>query len=292
MNQIATRQHGVVSRRQLVELGISEDSIDRQLVTGRLALIHRGVYAVGHTARALHTREMAALLACGIDRSTLSHTSAARVWRMLPPDTRDKGVDISVWNGQPRYKGIRIHRPLDLGDSDCRWHGPIRITSPIRTLLDIARSRQASCLDSAVNEALILGVVKDHELERLVLDSPSRRGICLLERQLVDKGYTRSAAEEKMRKLIKAHGLPPAIANTHVAGYEVDFLWPGFDVIVEVDGFKFHRTRLKSDRDTLKTGSLQDAGYTVIRVNWTLISESPDKVAGWIRSAIAAKSTA
>jgi len=285
LRELATEQFGVVSGKQLKSLGFGTGSIKHQVHTGRLTIVHSGVYAVGHTAIEFKGRCMAALLACDIGRSTVSHFSAAHLWGFGPTRTAPRRIDIAVWRGQPRHRQISVHRPPDLDESQCRWQGPLRVTSPARTLLDIAAS-EPKLLSETANEAFAKGLVSVNELEELLESFGSRRGICVLKSQIVEPGFTRSAAERLMADLIRHHSLPTAELNARVLDYEVDFLWRKEKLIVEVDGFRFHRTRLKSDRDAEKAGTLQSAGYTVIRVTWKLIRESPDTVASWIRNAM------
>jgi hypothetical protein len=80
--QLAGAQWGVVSRGQLRALGFGRGAIERRLSVGRLHVVHRGVYAVGHRALRVEGRWLAAVLACG-DGAVLSHRSAAAHWGLL-----------------------------------------------------------------------------------------------------------------------------------------------------------------------------------------------------------------
>ena len=76
---IAARQHGVIARIQLMRLGLGRKAIDHRVKLGRLLLVHRGVYAVGHSRLTIHGRWMAAVLAGG-ERPSLSFRSGAMLW--------------------------------------------------------------------------------------------------------------------------------------------------------------------------------------------------------------------
>src|SRR5829696_5458193 len=105
--EIAARQSGVVSRKQLIAAGLTHRQIDRRIESGRLHVIHRGVYAVGHRVLGAPGRWWAAVLACG-EGAVVSHWSAVHAWQVRLSDA--SVVDISVARGgRKRRKGIRLH---------------------------------------------------------------------------------------------------------------------------------------------------------------------------------------
>src|SRR3954451_4322934 len=91
--RVAARQHGVVTAKQLAAAGLGRAAISERTGVGRLHRLHRGVYAVGHSAPSHHQRWMAAGLACG-DGAVLSHGSAAALWELLKP--LDGPIHVSV----------------------------------------------------------------------------------------------------------------------------------------------------------------------------------------------------
>ena len=157
--ELASRQRGVVSHKQLVAAGVKRKAINRRVRSGRLHTVHRGVYLVGHTVPANGAREVAAILACGTG-AVVSHRSAANLWGPLPHPANPRLVDITVGGRHPgRRLGIRIHRVATLDRRDVRSLGRIPVTTPARTLLDLAavvssgdlergRSRRAACANS------------------------------------------------------------------------------------------------------------------------------------------------
>jgi hypothetical protein len=90
---LAGRQYGVVARRQLRELGLSDGAIAHRLAAGRLHRVHHGVYAVGHTMLVRRGRLMAAVLACG-DGAVLSHAAAGALWELRASEATI--VDVTV----------------------------------------------------------------------------------------------------------------------------------------------------------------------------------------------------
>ena len=83
LSELAARQHGVVSVRQLAQLGLGKDAVGRRARDGRLHLVRRGVYAVGHTRLTREGRWMVAVLGSG-PGAVLSHRSAAALWGIRP----------------------------------------------------------------------------------------------------------------------------------------------------------------------------------------------------------------
>ncbi|MBV9166660.1 MAG: type IV toxin-antitoxin system AbiEi family antitoxin domain-containing protein [Solirubrobacterales bacterium] len=169
---LADRQHGNVTREQLLRLGCSEDQIDRQLKDGRLHRVHRGVYAVGRPARTALERASAAVLACGAG-AALSHSSALALWELQ--DRWPRRFEVTV-PGHRRPSEIRTHCYVDLERRDLRRHKGIRVTSPARALLDCAPRLSDKRLPRAVNEARRRGLIGHAELADVIVRSPRHRG--------------------------------------------------------------------------------------------------------------------
>ena len=113
LGEIAARQHGVVSLKQLEELGLSRYAVAKRAKKGRLHRVHQGVYAVGHRALSWHGRWMAAVLACG-ESAVLSHGSAASLWGLLKPIEGPTHVSTPSTSGRSRRRGIHLHRAPSL----------------------------------------------------------------------------------------------------------------------------------------------------------------------------------
>jgi predicted transcriptional regulator of viral defense system len=136
VSTLAASQHGVVARGQLRALGLTESGITRRVDAGRLHRVHRGVYADGHPALGARGRWMAAVLACGPE-AALSHASAAALWGLRPSAATEIAVTVPA-NVTRTVAGVRVHRARSLGAADVAAHHDIRVTSPARTILDLA----------------------------------------------------------------------------------------------------------------------------------------------------------
>jgi very-short-patch-repair endonuclease len=270
-------------------MGLSGDAIDRRIRDGRLHPIYRGVYLVGHPAPTRHALHFAAVLACG-PRSALSHTSAAMLWDLLPYPAQIRLQHVTVVGRNPGIKsGIRIHRVATCDPNELRVHRRIAVTSPARTLLDIAPGIGIQELEAAAAEAIAMRLVRVVDLEATLDRNRRRRGAArfreLLERHR-DPALTRSEAERRMLTLIRSAGLPRPEVNARVGGFEVDFLWRAERLIVEVDGFQFHSSRPAFERDRARDAELGSRGFRVIRVTWRQIVDQPQVLTGRLQRAL------
>jgi len=132
--RLAAARDGVVSVHQLRTCGLDDHAIARRVRDGGLHRLYRGVYAVGHPGLTLRGRFRAAVLACG-DNAVLSHFAAAVVWGFWAWD--DGLIDVTIASGTRDIEGVRVHRSRTL-ERDVRVRHGIRVTSPARTLLDLA----------------------------------------------------------------------------------------------------------------------------------------------------------
>jgi AbiEi antitoxin C-terminal domain/Transcriptional regulator, AbiEi antitoxin len=169
---LAERQHGVVSRRQLLDLGLSAKSIKHRIAVGCLHPIWRGVYAIGRPQLTLRGRWMAAILSCGRD-AVLSHGSAAAHWEILP--ARGKEVEVTVpAERRIARPGIVICRRTTLSAADVTRHHSIPVTTPVCTLVDLATRLERGGLEAAINQADKRDLT-DPDTLRSALDELARR---------------------------------------------------------------------------------------------------------------------
>jgi very-short-patch-repair endonuclease len=283
----ATAQRGVLTRQQLGEAGLERSAIGRRATDGTLHRIHRGVYLVGHQARAPLARETAALLAAG-EGAVISHVSAAALWSMVSLGADEQDVHVTVSGRKLRSRaGLRVHQTSGLLTADIRHRSGVLLTAPARTLLDLAASRSKHT-EQAFIEAHGLGLLRVGELQRAVRRWEGRPGVPAL-RALMEghvSGYTRSKAELAMRKLLHGARLPEPAVNAPLHGYLIDFLWPAERLVLEIDGFAFHGHRRAFENDRRRDATLVASGYRVIRVTWRQLTEEPLAVVATLASAL------
>jgi predicted transcriptional regulator of viral defense system len=171
---LAAKQHGVVSRRQLLELGLGAQSIQHRLERGRLHRIDRGVYAVGRPALGREGRWMAAVLACG-PGAVLSHGSAAALWRIGPSPPV---VEVTIPVASPRRRnGVRVHRRPNLLAAHATVRNAIPVTKPVRTAIDLAVRLGPAQLERLINEADRIGLFSPEDLLAKLDDYPGAPGV-------------------------------------------------------------------------------------------------------------------
>jgi very-short-patch-repair endonuclease len=269
---LARRQHGVVTLRQLFDLGMSESAVGRWAERGRLHRVHRAVYAVGHLSLTRNGRFMAAVLACG-EGAALSHISAAVLWGML----EDRGQPIHVTAPtKRRVPGVVVHRAA-LDGERVRREG-IVVTTPGRTLVDLADVVGRRMLERAFDETEYLGLDRTAARPRR-----GRRGSGLLASVLAvhepGSTRTRSELEELFLQLVDDHGLPRPEVNVQIEGFECDFVWREQRLIVETDGAAAHGTRRARERDPRRDARLMAAGWRVWRVSYEQVVRAPEAIA-------------
>jgi very-short-patch-repair endonuclease len=280
----ALRQHGVVTRAQLTALGFGKGAIDHRVATGRLHPVHRGVYAYGLPRLNWHGRALAAVLACG-PGAVLSHRSAAALWDLV--SGVGARVDVTTPGRRRGRNGVRLHRAGTLDADDRVVREGVPATSVARTLLDLGDVMPAARLAHVVERADRLRILDMRAVERVCARSPGRRGLRPLTVMLAegrDPPDTRSSLERRFIDFCRRQGLPTAAVNVTVAGHVVDALWPGARLIVELDGFAYHRTRRMFEADRVRDGELQLAGYRVLRITSRRLEEQPAAVADTVRA--------
>lgn len=266
----AARQHGVVTRRQLEEAGFTHTAVGRRLESGRLRPLHRGVYlALPYPLP--HTSEMAAVLACG-PHAALSHISGGALLELN--EAVAGPVDVTAAGHRGRCAGIRVHQHCLTNDERTVRDG-IPVTSPARTLLDLALLLPPRQLELAVARAERAGLITRAALRRLASERPARRGARALEVALGGPdgpALTRSAAEETFLALVRKARLPQPECNVSVGPYVVDFLFRRAGIAIEVDGFRHHGSRQRFEADRRRDSELAAGGLTVIRLTWRQIA--------------------
>jgi very-short-patch-repair endonuclease len=282
---LAARQHGVVSRAQLLELGLGYRAIDERIGHGRLHPVHRGVFAVGHRVRTRDGTWLAAVLAAGPD-AVLAFRSAGALWGV-----RNSGRLEVICARKLRRPGIEVHR-IALADDEVTIEHGIPVTTPARTLFDLAAVVTPAQLEAAFNEAQYRRLTSPVSLDALLARYPGRRGTQALRRVLDNhrkngETRTRSELERELIQLVDAYKLPRPIINRTTGHGELDARWPEQRVIVECDGFAAHGTRKAFEDDRARDRALVVDGWRVIRLTWRQLTEDPDTIAEQLATLLA-----
>ena len=276
----ADRQHGVVARGQLVAAGLTARMIDRAVEAGRLRVVFRGVYAVGHVALRREGWWMAALLACG-SGATLSHRSAATLWRLRIDPVLPIDITTSTSRGR-KHARITTHRTR-VDTLDALVIDDLRVTTPSRTIVDLAAILSGRALREAVERAQDLRRFDPADIQATLNRSPRRAGarrladlIALLQ---PDKDNARSHLERLFLALTRKAGLPRPEPNHLIGGRRRDFAWPDQRLVVETDGYRYHSTRQARRRDNRRDRQLTALGWRPARFAYAEIAFEPAEVA-------------
>jgi hypothetical protein len=276
---VATRQYGLVARRQLLELGLSAGAIEHRLARGRLHAVRRGVYAVGHPVLSSEARWLAAVLASGPD-AVLSHRPAAALWGIRP--TGSPLIEVTAPPTRHGLPGIVLYRRRLPPDEFTTLHG-IPVTTLARTLLDLAAVLDRAGLRRAFHEAEVLRLFDLRQLERLARRHLRARGRRLVDLVLHDlqagADVSRRELERRFHAFLATTSLPKPVRNAYVeAGgrsFEADCLWRDRRLLVELDGHATHATRTQFEADRLRDRRLAIEGWRTVRVTWRQLEGDP-----------------
>ena len=285
--RLAEDQHGVVARRQLIELGLTDARIKGRIAQGHLHVVHRGVYAVGHRLLSRRGRWMAAVLFGG-PGAVLSHQSAAELWGIAP--RRRRAIDVTRRRGWRTSPGILVHRNVISAD-EIETIAGIPCTCVPRTSLDLAGSASREELERAINQAEVRRLTHSLSMYDLLKRYPRRRGAPMLRALLDDRaearGITRSRLEERFATVLARSDLPRPQLNAGLAMrgrfFEVDCLWREQRVVVELDGIQAHGTDLAFEKDRERDRLLIAEGWRVARVTWRQLRDDTPSVLADLR---------
>jgi very-short-patch-repair endonuclease len=284
--RIARAQHGVITTAQLESAGFGRSAIARRVRGEWLVRIHEGVYRIGVLAGPF-AGEMAALLACG-PLSVIGHRSAVIVmglrWRYCGP------VEVVLPHEvQLGRAGVRCRRVTALAADEVAVRHGLRVTTPARTLVDLAATASRGDLERLAEEILFQRLASTAEIIDAIGRGAGRPGVRKLRAiaDLLDEAsFTRSEAERRLKTLLRGAGLPMPRMNVKRAGWEVDAVWDRQRLVVEVDGYRSHGTRPQFERDRTKDAQMMLAGYRVLRFTWRQITREPTVVIATIAAAL------
>ena len=284
-------QGGIARRKDVRAAGLSRRGLTRLLADGDLRPLPRDVVTV---RVAPSTDEAVRAAVIGL-RATASHASAALACG-IELVQRGRPVELTVARDRSRasWPGAVVHR-ADLPSDDVEERDGLRLTTPLRTVLDLARSLSLEEAVAAADSALRQGLVTVDDLQAAAQALPAARGRARVSRvvSLIDP-CSGSVLESVCRVLFVLAGLPTALTQYRVRGADgrllgrVDFAWPEHRLVVETDGFAFHADRRSSRDDRRRTNALVLAGWRVLRFSWEDVVHEPDHVVQVVRKALQA----
>jgi predicted transcriptional regulator of viral defense system len=278
----------VIHRNEILATGTTGREITEFVALGVLTRLWRGFYTTGETLGLPDPR--------GVTRSmrvALSHESAAAWYGVDLVKPVDRLHVVAPRNRGRRCNdapGVRIHR-ADLDEADSRSIRGVRVTSPNRTIADIAR---VAPLHEAV--AIADGFLRKRlTTTSSLLDYVSAPGrpSALRVGQIADP-LAASVFESMTRVRLVESGIAPPVSQFTVFAQDgewigrVDFAWPDFRLVLECDGFEFHASRDAFNRDRRRWNALSRAGWRLAVVTWHDVVSDPAYVVELIAAHLAA----
>lgn len=288
---LATSQKGLVDRDQLLGIGFGGDAIDARIRAKRLHRMHRGVYAVGHRHINREGRLLAAVLSAG-EGAVLSHRSAAVLWGLRT--TTETEIDVIAPVHRRGDHVVRIHQNVLRPDEITTRQG-IPVTTPVRTIVDLAGCVEQRELERAIRQAVYDHLTTTTVLAEAVEQYAGRRGVKRLRAALVNlgeaPGFTRSKLEDRFIRFLRKHSLPMPELNFEIdirgQTIEADCVWEAQRVIVEVDGRDAHDSTPAFESDRARDSALAAAGWQVVRATGRRMRFDGDALASELRQLLA-----
>jgi very-short-patch-repair endonuclease len=274
-------QWGHVDHASLLAIGLTRSTVAGRCRTGRLIREHVGVYSVGHRQLSPLALADAAVLACG-ERAALSHDSAAALYELRRWPARPEIVS-ALHHKRP---GIRAHRSGTLTQADVTVRHGIRVTTPARTIADIASRLTDAQLTRAIHEARRNGDLPATELDRLQVR-------CTRAAHLVDPGEppSESALDDAFRAWLTRFRLPRPEFQANFRGHRVDAIYWDARLIVELDGERDHGQWDRIERDHLRDALALEYGFQTLRITRRMLIGRPRQLAAQLCAILARRST-
>jgi very-short-patch-repair endonuclease len=270
--RIGTSAHGVASRQELLQAGLTRHQIATRLESGALITVHRGVYRVGHAAPSTEARYLAAVLACG-DGAVLSGLAAAWLWGIVKGKPRQP--EVTTWQDR-QVPGVRCRRSRTLTHQDKTVRLGIPVASLPRTIVDLSHPLPAPDLARALHEAWIKHRATPPQVEATLARIPNSPGTAKLRAVLRgDQPVTLSTLEARFLSLLRANDLPLPHTNTRFGARRLDCRWPAHRLVVELDSYRYHGSRHAWEEDRRRERLVRAAGEEFRRYTWGDVLEAP-----------------
>lgn len=294
LRRIADSQHGVITRRQARDLGITDRVWYRLQSNGFLRPIRKGVaILVGHPD-SRRQRMMAAVLSIG-DHAIVSHRTAGEIWGVWTA-ADDDPIDVIVGKrrGKPSLPGVIAHVPRDLDELAPLRRDDVRVTGPARTLLDIAGVNPLATT-FVIERMLMAGLISRRRIAAAVArhSKQGRAGIGPVREILAAWPYEEQASESvleyHLQGILGNTALPPYETQIEVGPYRLDAGWSRWKVGVEADGWGKFASREDFERLSRRDNFLQSQGWSVAHFSWRDIVKRPGYVYGSVSRLLEAR---
>ncbi len=292
---------GVFTAATARQYGLGEADIRRMLRRSAIVGLRRGVYAEHAVVEAStgsaadrHRLDVAAVLAASAPTTVASHESAATIWGIALLN-RSSADELRLTRPSMSARGRRDRdrtriSSAELPASHVRRKGGVRVTSPARTVVDLARSLPFRDAVVVADSAMHRGLVSRTALERMLIDCSTWPGIAKAARAVAfaDK-RSESPLESISRVTFHEFGLPApqpqAWINTEPVMFRVDFLWREYRTVGEADGKVKYTDSNVVWEEKLRQEDIADLGFELVRWTWE-IDKHPERVVQRVERAL------
>jgi very-short-patch-repair endonuclease len=293
----ASTRYGLFTTAEALEMGATKDVIRHRVASGRWVRLQRGVFCIGGTPASWRRSLLAAVLAAG-PGSGASHLAAGALWRL--PDCPEDAIEVSVLRRRRiRQADFLIHRPRELTTADLTVVDAIPVTTPPRTLIDLAGIVSAEVLEEALDDALRRRLVTIAWLRWRIdeLKRPGKPGIGVIEALCAaredDGKLSESILEDKLYRVLTKARLPEPVRQyeVRIGGrvYRLDFAYPDQLIAIEADGYASRASRSRWQQELTRQNALVEAGWLPLRFTWTDVEERPEIIVTKIANALASR---
>lgn len=291
--RLAARQHGVLSRAQALQTGLSPRQIFWRLRTRRWEEVYGSVYRVEGTSCTWRQRLKAVSLWAAHDFA-ISGEAAAALHKLPGSTSTENTVELSVTRHLRVPRRIVVHQVAALPPKDLASVEGFRVTSVTRTLLDLSATNDRTQLRRRLDHALRHRSTTLDRLEAALDRSERQRGVVLL-RDLVaelsgGEAPTESELELRVVELLEAAGFPPPERQRVVCVRDkvrrMDFLMRGTRVVIEADGYAYHSGFDTFEDERRRRRQLVRGGFVVLPWTWTAVRDEPDELIDELRAVL------
>lgn len=276
IHQLAAGQHGVFTRAQAQDQGISRHMLASRIRSGQLRPLDHQVLAVNGSADTAHRRAIAGVLS--IDHGAMAFESTAAYWG-LPSFALEPIEVLTARPGRRRHptKLAIAHTTTHLPDEHLTVRDGLRLTIPARTLFDLAGrihpDRLERTLDTAWRKRLVTGRLLRRTLAELA--EHGRPGIQVMRELIMKRGDdyrpTDSNVEARFQQLMAQVGITTLDRQVDLGDVDwlgrVDFRDRQVPMVVEIDSETFHTSLVDQAGDAARRARLEEAGFTIVVVS-------------------------
>lgn len=289
----AAAHQGVITREELLSHGYGSTSISRMASAEFVRRVHTGVYAIGGSPTTWN-QLLSAAVSVSKD-AVVSHRSALLLWGMSWSDREI--VEIQVPRPcRPVPRGVICHRSRDLESHWVTELGNYPVTTPERTLVDLAGIVGPMALQIALNEALVKGLTTVAKCSAALeeMAKRGRSGVRRLRAELAAQAgvdvQTESVLERVFVSICGQAGLPAPVpqfwVDTGSGPRRLDFAYPSLRIAIELDGYSVHSRREVFEDDRRRQNQLELAGWLVLRFTHADLRDRPEYVSATVRNAL------